>query len=370
MRLRVPSFVNPLVALLAVACAARRPAPAPVFPISPGWTTPLGESIDGPLAGDGSRVFVATRDGRVRALDALTGALLWQVSTGTGALSTGPSLLVVRQPDGVVLGLDPTSGATRFKASTNVAGRLPALVDAERLFVAGVGVAALAPGTGAVLWSASDGAEATALPSTSGACLFVPEADGTLRCRDVATGTTKWRFPTAHALLASPVTDTQDRLFVGTTDRRFLALDARDGRARWRWKLGADAQTPAVLFAGQVIFATHEAVLYALDRGGGNLAWRAALPSRPFSGPLLSGRTVLVPCHGTRPQESTIVGFDARTGARLGDVKTLGELRSPPLLLGDRLFLALRNRSVTALQLGVGPVPVPSATPTPPVERD
>ena len=54
----------------------------------------------------------------------------------------------------------------------------------------------------------------------------------------------------------------------------------------------------------------------------------------------------MLACH-----ENEIVGFDPRTGRRVGGLKTSELLRTSPLVSGRRLFVGLRNRSVQAFDL-------------------
>jgi outer membrane protein assembly factor BamB len=152
-------------------------------------------------------------------------------------------------------------------------------------------------------------------------------------------------------------------VFVGTAGREFLALDLDDGDRKWRWKVGADVPFPGVIWRDLVVFATHENVLYGLKRGGGSMVWRAGLPSRPFAPPVLVGQDVLVACYGSRPEENVLVGYDAPTGERLGDLFTPGELAAAPVAAAGRLFLPLRDRRVVALRLPV------AASPSPPPAR-
>ena len=135
-------------------------------------------------------------------------------------------------------------------------------------------------------------------------------------------------------------------MYLGTTDRRVLSLDPGKGTRRWRWKVGADVQSSPAVSGETVLVASFDAVLYAFHTGNGNLAWRSVLPSRPLSAPLLGLGTVIVACH-----ENEVLGFDAKTGRRLGSLKTAEAMRTPPLLLGTRLVVGLRNRSVQALVL-------------------
>ena len=322
--------------IASAACASRAPVPArAVFPIATNWTVTVGEDpIEGPLASDGGRVFVATQGGRVSGLDRFTGKTLWQVAGRPGALAFGGKVLALREADGTVWCMDPDDGSARWKAESGVAGTLPPVVTAERIVIAGEGLAVLDAATGRVVWSAADARAATA-PALTATYVVLGEADGHVRARDLATGRLLWSHATARALLAPPVADDRGRLLVGTTDRRFLSLDGEKGDARWTWRLGGDVQHAAALFGRLVLFATHEDVLYALDRGNGNLAWRAALPSRPLSGPVLFGDAVLV--------------------------KVPGEARTPPLLVEDRVYIGMRDRahSVVSLHLGAAEAPAP-----------
>jgi outer membrane protein assembly factor BamB len=160
------------------------------------------------------------------------------------------------------------------------------------------------------------------------------------------------------------VDEAGQRLMAGAGDRRFLALRLTDGQKRWTWKIGAEVQAAPVVFEDKVLFATHEDVLYALKRGGGNLVWLASLPSRPLSGPLVVEGAVLVACYGKRPKESFVVGFDVRTGRRLGDLKTPAELAAPPILVGPALVAALRDRSI--VRFGFAGPEAPDAVDKPP----
>src|SRR5262249_56726397 len=89
-----------------------------------------------------------------------------------------------------------------------------------RVFVAGGGVVALDLETGRVLWRAEDGAEATAPVAPGGSRLYVGEADGTLRARSRDDGKSLWMFKTEAPLASPPVVDGENRLFLGTRDRR------------------------------------------------------------------------------------------------------------------------------------------------------
>jgi len=360
-----------LLSVLGISCGGGRLSTPPVlFPASEAWKAPDAAGIEQPLASDGERVLVARRDGSLQAVDSKDGRLLWETKRLRGRATAAAGIVVVRGDDGHVTRVDPATGKRVWGVATGVAGNAPAVIDAGQVYVAGSGLVALAAVDGRELWRAAEAVDVTAPPVASAARIFVGEEDGTLRCRDRATGLTRWAVKTADALLA-PVLLDGDQVLLGTTDGRFLAVSAEDGHVRWTWPVGADVPHGAALFGdGSVLFASYENVLYALDSGNGHLRWRAPLPSRPMQAPLLVGTATLLAC-----QEAEVVAFDARTGRSLGGLTTPAEIGAAPLLLHGRLHIGLRDRTLVALSLdltpskevkwprGPRPTPPPEASP-------
>jgi len=314
--------------------------------MTPEWKTNVAEFVVPPIAVDDRRVFVATRDGVVRGLDQATGETLWKVDGTPGRVAAAAGLVVVRGEDGTVWNLQPDSGSVRWRVPTDVAGDLPAIIDGERILVAGRGLAAIETTTGRLLWTEAGSADVTAAPVVAGTRLLIGEMTGALRCRDRMSGTALWAFPTRGALVSPPVVDVdRRRVYLGTTDGQIVELTLDRGRPGWRWRVGADVIHPGLRLGDRVLFAALDAVVYALHRGG-NLAWRAPLPSRPLSAPLLVAGGILVACH-----ENDLVGLEAETGRPTGSLRTSAEIRTPPVVAGGRIFLGLRDRSVVAYAL-------------------
>jgi outer membrane protein assembly factor BamB len=348
-----------------VGCAGKRTAPKPpLFPFTPTWKTMLGEPVVAPLAADSRRVYVATGDGVVQALDPETGAVAWKAEGLPGRLSAADGVLLARADDGTLRSLQPRTGAVRWTSDTGVAGTLPAVVDGDRALVAGRGLAAVDLASGRVIWADPSGAETTTPPVTAGSRLVAGEKDGTLRCRDRATGLSLWVLRTRGPLLAPPLVDeARRRLYLGTTDKRILEVSLDEGKAGWAWRVGADVGHPGLLLPGRVLFDSYDAVLYSLQRGG-NLAWRGALPSRPLSAPLPFGGYLLVAC-----LENELVAFLPDTGKRAGGFRTPAEIRTPPILVGGQVVVGLRDRSVVAYApAGAAPPPSPEPVAAPPAE--
>jgi outer membrane protein assembly factor BamB len=287
--------------------------------------------------------------------------VLWKAEGFPGRLAAAEGVLLVRGEDGTLWSLQPRTGGVRWRADTGVAGPLPAALDGDQALVAGRGIAAVELASGRLLWKDEAGAETTAPPVSAGSRILAGEADGTLRCRDRTTGQPLWVLRTGGALVAPPLVDEAGRrLYLGTADKRIVEVALDDGRRGWSWRVGADVTYPGLLLPDRVAFASLDAVLHVLRRGG-NLDWRGALPSRPLSPPFLVEGYVVVAC-----LENELVAFLPRNGIKAGSFRTRAEIRTAPLVLGNLVLVGLRDRSVIAFA-PAGSVPPPEPTPEPSV---
>jgi outer membrane protein assembly factor BamB len=335
--------------------------PPYIAPATIAWKVSSESLLEGPIGTDGQRLFATSREGGLIAVSLNTGRTLWHLEDMPGVLAARDDLVVLRQEDGILFGIDPDPGEIRWRTPTGVRGRLAAFLDGDRVIVAGEGLAAVDAATGALLWSLENAPTVSAVPSGGAGRIFLGEKDGTFRCRDSKTGRSLWTFSTASPILASATADSKGRVFLGTADRRLVCLKAEKGQLSWTRRIGADIDQAPVVAGDVVLVGTQEAMLYALERGSGDIRWRAPLPSRTLSPPLPLGQAVLVPC-----RESDIAAFDMKTSRRITVVHTTGEMRAA-ILLGDRIYLSERNPvSLTCLHLNVilgPPLPYPSPAP-------
>jgi outer membrane protein assembly factor BamB len=342
-----------------------RIGPPLVSPVASLWSGPAPGVVAGPLGTDGERLFVSIHDGRIVALDLHTGLHKWTVDDEPGVLAANATLVAVHREDGTLVGIS-TDGNVLWTTPTDVRGSLPPTIDQGRVFVGGEGLAGLDAQSGALLWALKD-VVATTRPVATRGKVIVGEQDGGFHCHDAATGKTIWAVRGTSPPLAPAAVDPQGRVFLATSDRRFVSADLKDGSLRWTRRIGADADTAPVFFEGTVFLATQEGVLYAADRGSGDLEWRGLLPSRPLDAPYFLGTAVLVACR-EHIHEDDVVAFDARNGRKITLFQPpLGENRFS-LLWGDVFYLALRNPdSLYAARLNVNlgpPLPAPSGAPT------
>jgi outer membrane protein assembly factor BamB len=235
-------------------------------------------------AGGGDvRVFAGSVDGHLRALDALTGALLWAAPAGGAVyaspqvrpLANGTVAVVIGSDDGSVRAFAAADGAPLWDFQTN---------DMVR---GSFGFAPL-PGGG--------GREAVVFGSNDDAVYAV----------SVDTGALVWQFATGGDVTATPTVWANASgavtAFVGSYDDRLYALDALTGVVRWSVKtfsdviasaavVDVDSLGPARVYVGCGGDAVNS-LFYALDAATGATAWTYYVENAPIwssARPVLAG---------------------------------------------------------------------------------
>jgi outer membrane protein assembly factor BamB len=147
----------------------------------------------------GGRVFPNSfNDGKVLALDATTGALLWQTTTGPGAAS-------------------PVADATRLFFGTT-SGHLLALSQT----------------TGAILWDVPLGGEIYAGGTVDGLA-FANSFSGIVYALNAETGTTAWSSNTGSGFQTTAMASADGRVFFSrqVANPTLYALDQSTGGLVW-----------------------------------------------------------------------------------------------------------------------------------------
>jgi hypothetical protein len=211
---------------------------------------------------------------------------------------------------------------------------------------------------GEVLWQRDLGAPLHSAPALAGDRLYVSLNDGRILALALATGEELW----THTLdkPGEGILALAERLYVGSLDDWFYCLNTKDGKRRWRWRNDADVVGTPVIDTRRIYFVALDNVLRALNRGGGSLYWKRAVPMRPSSGPLLTENLLIVP-----GLAAELHGYAIADGAPAGDFVLKGsqgeelQLAAPPHLTTQKtIVIVTKNGLLQAL--GTAP---PATTP-------
>jgi outer membrane protein assembly factor BamB len=303
-----------------------QPLPAPLLPAEQAWSVSLSSAPSAQGALDQVRAYIPLQSGQIVALNRDTGEVEWAVEL---ASSWAPIV-----SDNVLY----AAGASDFQTLDAISGkqiwRMP--LDAELIAAPttqGDRVFLLSQPNQLLALDKSNGSEVwrhtidTPLKSPSMVAsaegVFVASGDRVSRyaARD---GHLEWDRELA-GVLSRPAA-AGDRVFVGSTDNNFYALDASSGRLVYRLRTGGDVVGAAVS-NDFVYVASLDNLLRALRRGSGNQVWKRNLTTRTIAPPSTFGGIVLV-----TGNEPTLTTFDGITGAPIAMFSVAADPQGVPLV--------------------------------------
>lgn len=301
-------------------------------------TPPNDNSTDGSgggLAYDNGQLFVSTGFGFLTALDAATGAELWQQSlraTGSGSPTVAGDLVYLVAGDELAWALERDNGRIRWQLSAtpdirNVLGApSPAISDKYVVFAFGSG-------------------------EVQGAFL-----QGGLRRWDAQIAGKREGFSSGLVMdiTGGPVID-GDRIFVGTHTGRTVALQLGNGERVWT---APDGPLNQVWPAGDSIFMVSDRnELLRLSKEDGRRIWGKALPfftkSKPkkqaeiyaHHGPIIAGGRLIVASN-----DGLLRFFDPTNGAALGQTAMPGGATTNPVVAGGTLYVVSTKGQLMAFR--------------------
>jgi outer membrane protein assembly factor BamB len=228
------------------------------------WSRDVGVGVDKQFvnlipAVDDGRLFVADRDGRVAAMDALTGKELWEVETGA-QISSGPGV----GNDVLLLGTS----------------------DAE--------VIALSAEDGSQLWKAEVSSEVLAVPQVDIDKVIVQSADGNIVGLTLDGGEQLWIHDRSVPVLtlrgtSTPAVD-QGLVVAGFANGKLVGLSAEKGFPVWEVSVAVpqgrseidrlvDIDGDPVIVGGVVYVATYQGNIAVIEASTGNQGWQRDMSS-------------------------------------------------------------------------------------------
>ena len=340
---------------------------AVAFPLVVKWTVKLPAPPAFAPGFDNDYAYLALRTDQLVAVSLKDGTTAWSVECPVSAAPVAGDGLVFAGRDGVIEARAQGDGVAQWRRP--IEGRVVSLHWDTGWLLASTAsgpLLALRAVDGEILWQRDLGAPLQAPPAASGDRLYLGLKDGRVLALSLQTGTDIWTRKLAEAAVG--ILPVGDRVFVSGLDNQMHALDAKDADPDWEWRTGADVLGLPVLDQKRVYFVALDNVLRGHDRNSGSMLWKRVLPMRPFTGPLLSGETIIVA--GVASELHAYNAFDGKpTGTPFALKGAENEemlLAAPPHLAPqDLVILVTKGGQVRAL----GSTPPPEAAPaeaTPP----
>ena len=357
-------------ALILGACVCLLRASEPLtFPLQVQWSAALPAPPAFEPTFDDQHAYFPLRNNELVALLIKDGSVAWSVECPMTAAPAAGDDRVFAGSEGLVEARAKADGRAQWRRP--IKGRVISLHwDTGWLIAATEAgpLVAIRAADGEILWQRDFGSPLSAPPAPAGDRLYLALKDGRITVVTLQSGEDIWtRQLTEPAAGMLPV---GDRVFVGGRDNQFHSLDAKDGDSKWHWKTGADVLGLPVLDERRVYFIALDNVLRGHHRNNGSMLWKVVLPMRPFTGPILSGGTLIV-----AGVASELHAYNAYDGKLMGPpfvVKGVENeemlLAAPPYLTSQRsLILVTKGGQVRALgNAPAAPSPAPASAPATP----
>ena len=328
----------------------------------------------GPVAA-GGRAFVLDPAGNVSAVS-LSGGTSWRVNlrpagidepATTGGVATDGSRVYAATAYGKLVALDADSGGVVWEAKLPEPARSAPTVSDGKVFVVTQAstVAAFNVADGAEAWSWRGTPEIGNLlsatnPAVVGGIVVVPFTSGELVALDAKSGKPVWNDTLARAsrsfavsglatIAASPVI-ADGVVYATGVGSRTVAVDLRSGARLWDTAFGS-AHTPAV--AGNALFLVDlDDNLTALDRKTGEVLWATHLPVTKtkkkrthWAGPVLAGGSLWL-----ASSEGGMIGVDPASGRVTATNSGYEPAMISPIAVSGKLLVLSANGNLSAFE--------------------
>ena len=358
--------------VLALSCG-RALADGLTFPLEVKWSVTLPAPPAFAPAFDNDRTYVALRTNQLVALLLKDGASVWSVECPMSAAPVAGDGLVFAGSDGLIEARASADGRAQWRRP--IEGRVLSLHWDTGWLLASIETGpllALRASDGEILWQRDLGAPLQGPPAPAGDRVYLPLKDGRILALSLQTGEEIWAHKLSEAAVG--ILPVGDRVFVGARDNYLHSLEANDANTDWKWQTGADVLGLPVLDEKRVYFVALDNVLRGHSRNSGSMLWKRVLPMRPFTGPLLSGQTLIM-----AGVASELRAYDAIDGKPVkgGEFVVKGAeneemllAAAPHLTSQDLLILVTKSGQVRGVGSKAGAAASPStpAEPVPPSE--
>ncbi|MER5854504.1 PQQ-binding-like beta-propeller repeat protein [Streptomyces sp. NPDC059688] len=262
------------------------------------------------LTADRGTVVTGTRGGGVQAWEATGGQKLWEISgcqTDFESPEAGPLVhdgTVYVWQDARLRALEARTGEERWSypigdaaSCGGVPVRLNPADDGYVYISAGTRVLAIEAAGGMVRWHF----EAPAVflsppafapgPAVTGGGVYLADYLGTVYALDATDGRDRWRIATESRSSVEPVLVAGGHVHVGS-GKGLYTLDAVTGTPKWRFQAGGDVVGAPAVAEGRIHFGSTDHLLYTLKADDGRLRWKLATGGEITGSPVVKDGVV------------------------------------------------------------------------------
>ena len=193
-------------------------------------------------------------------------------------------------------------------------------------------------------WTKDLGFETDSSPVIVNDVLYIGSTFGVFAL-DAKTGKEIWRFQT-DSFVESVPTVSNGVLYFGADDRKFYAVDAKDGTLKWKNDTSLGGYTASAVVVGNLVYAIpKDGTFYAFDASSGKLIWLNLVGKIVESSPAIGEGIIAFGTDG-----GDIIALDASTGKQKWGYDTgFIDLKSSPVIADGGVFIGSNDGSLYAI---------------------
>jgi len=313
-----------------------------IFPLSKAHTLSFeGEILESLLLRDG-RLFLATHEGRVYAMDAGEPEMAWEFrmrSAAAGPVHLGVEHIYSWDVEGTVYCLD-AGGSPVWEAPLSEPLSAGGCEGDAHFFVATTAgeLVALDRATGRTVWRFRADDEIQCEPACSPGRVAFGCEDGNVYILNT-DGRPVGRFPTGGAVRGGLRID-DERVYFGSFDHFVYCVSLHDLETKWKVRTGGPVDGRPVLEEDRIHIISRNNVLYCFARRSGTVLWWKHVPARSRFYPQVIDDRITAASRSAR-----LVCFDVQSGEDRGQFDAGAELRANPVWYAPYLILAHFDRN-------------------------
>jgi outer membrane protein assembly factor BamB len=323
-------------------------APEAASPFKKCWEYQFENTVKQAIASTNGTIYLSEPGGKVRAVSAKSGQVLWVTELGGDIAASiaipRVGLAVVTgkpaAPVGTLRLLNFDTGLVRFSVPATASGDVYLGTAGSRLITvdSSGNISAFDIASGTVGWSNKLKAGVKVRPAFRDGAIAVATTGKTIEIMSPGTGQITGSIKTEHPVSAVAFRENET---IVAGDERGNVVNFRDasGGISWRFKSGAKIGTVVETDKG-ILVGSYDNFLYLISNYSGDVKWKRRMGSRLVTDPFVSdGRLFL-----TVSVEDTAVSIDLESG-KITEQIALGEnkyaMASPVLTDGSMLVFSV-----------------------------
>jgi len=239
------------------------------------WRSQTGGAVETkPLAAEG-KIFVAAHDG-IHSIDKNSGEKIWfrkvRWAESSPAYATGT--VYAGTDDGRMLAMRAEDGTMIWEYTADGPVESDPIIEGGRLYFGSNRgtLYAVDAARGHPVWSAETGGRMEGRPLAAHGKVFAGSTTGAFYAFNADNGETEWKKE-LDGSIESGAADAGDTIIVGTKKGTIYALDAATGNEVWKYIDAGPVETVPAVDGKTVYMGTHYGFILALDVATGKKAW-------------------------------------------------------------------------------------------------